>query len=97
MKIESKHAFLLNMPEVRCRSSIYALHSVTSKKSPHVCKCCPKFILVQKWYILTPLQKLLKNAGDLGKLIVAYVRLRKVAQSPINRPIWSHCLRTITI
>ena len=31
---------------------------------------------------LTPLQKLPKNEGDLVKLIVA--------QSPINRPIWSH-------
>ena len=28
-------------------------------------------ILLEKWYILTPLQKLLKNVGDLGKLIVA--------------------------
>ena len=28
-------------------------------------------ILVEKLKILTPLQKLLKNVGDLGKLIVA--------------------------
>ena len=28
-------------------------------------------ILLEKWYILTPLQRLLKNVGDLGKLIVA--------------------------
>ena len=41
----------------------------------------------EKWMILTPLQKLAKNMGDLGKLIVAK-GLKKVAQSPINRPIW---------
>ena len=28
-------------------------------------------ILLEKWLILTPLQKLPKNVGDLGKLIVA--------------------------
>ena len=28
-------------------------------------------ISLQKWYILTPLQKLLKNVEDLGNLIVA--------------------------
>ena len=48
-------------------------------------------ISLEKWYILTPLQKLPKNAGDLGKLIVAK-GFKKVAQSPINRQIWSHCL-----
>ena len=34
-------------------------------------------ISLEKWYILKPLQKLAKNVGDLGKLIVA--------KSPINR------------
>ena len=38
--------------------------------------------------ILTPLQKLPKNVGDLGKLIVAK-GFKKHAQSPINCPIWS--------
>ena len=28
-------------------------------------------ITLEKWYILTPLKKLPKNVGDLGKLIVA--------------------------
>ena len=28
-------------------------------------------VSLEKWMILTPLQKLPKNAGDLGKLIVA--------------------------
>ena len=28
-------------------------------------------ISLEKWHILTPLQKLPKNVGDLGKLIVA--------------------------
>ena len=42
-------------------------------------------ILLEKLNIMTPLQKLPKTAGDLSKL-------KKVAQSPINRPIWSHWL-----
>ena len=45
--------------------------SVTSKKSPNVYKSCPKMISLEKWMILTPLQKLPKNVGDLGKFIVA--------------------------
>ena len=40
--------------------------------------------------ILTPLKKSPKNVGDLGKIIVA--KGFKIAQSPINRPIWSHGL-----
>ena len=48
----------------------------------------------EKLKILTPLQKLPKNVGDLGKLIAAkgFKRLPKFS---INRPIWSHwSLRT---
>ena len=41
------------------------------KKSPNVYKSCPKMISVEKLMILAPLQKLPKNVGDLGKLIVA--------------------------
>ena len=47
----------------------------------------------EKLKILTPLQKLPKNVGDLGKLIVA----KKFAQSQINRPIWSHWLKAKTV
>ena len=39
--------------------------SVTSKKSVNVYKSCPKVIALEKRKILTPLQKLLKNVGDL--------------------------------
>ena len=46
-------------------------NSVTSKKFPNVCKSCPKMISLEKLKILTHLQKLPKNVGDLGKLIVA--------------------------
>ena len=46
-------------------------------------------ISLEKWMILTPLQKLPKNVEYLGKLIVAK-GFEKIAQSPINRPIWSH-------
>ena len=40
----------------------------------------------EKWMILTPLQKLLKNVEDLGKLIVAkdlkkLPKVQKIAQS----------------
>ena len=45
--------------------------TVTRKKLPKVYKSCPKMISIEKLKILTPLQKLPKNVGDLGKLIVA--------------------------
>ena len=37
-------------------------------------------ICLEKWYILTPLQKLPNNVGDLGKIIVAkgFKKLPKV-------------------
>ena len=41
------------------------------KKSPNVYKSCPKTISLEKLKILTTLQKMPKNVGDLGKLIVA--------------------------
>ena len=41
----------------------------------------------EKGKTLTPFQKLAKNVGELGKLIVA--KGFKLAQSQINRPIWS--------
>ena len=56
-------------------------NSVTSKKSPKVSKSCPKILLPQKIKILTPLQKLPKNVGDLGKLIVA-TDLEKLPKVP---------------
>ena len=54
--------------------------SVTIKKSPNVYKSCTKMISLEKWKILTPLQNLPKNVGDLGKLIVAkgFKKLPKV-------------------
>ena len=52
------------------------------KKSPNVYKSCPKMISLEKWYNLTPLQKLHKIVGDLGQLIVAigFKKLPKVQQ-----------------
>ena len=44
---------------------------MTKKKSPNVCKSCPKFISLENDRFLTPSQKLPKNVGDLGKSIVA--------------------------
>ena len=49
----------------------WIVDSVTSKKLPNVYKICPKMISLEKLKILTPLQKLQKNVGDLGKIIVA--------------------------
>ena len=51
--------------EARFQASAY-LASVTRKKLPNVYKSCPKMISLEKWKILTPLQKLPKNVGDLG-------------------------------
>ena len=50
---------------------MYPPTSVTRKKSPKVYKSCPKMISLEKLDNLTPLQKLPKNVGDLGKLLVA--------------------------
>ena len=85
----------LPRPGVTWRQLMWSLNCYPS----NWCWCCccrscpvwaeknrPKMISLEKWLILTSLQKLPKNVGDLDKLIVA-----KVAQSPINRPIWSHC------
>ena len=52
-------------------------------------------ISLEKLKILTFLQKLPKNVGDLGKLIVA--KCFKKLPSSINRPIWSHCSLIQTI
>ena len=43
-------------------------------------KKMPKMTSLENWKILTPLQKLPKNVGDLGKLIVAkdFKKLLKV-------------------
>ena len=45
------------------------LLSVTRKKSPNVYKSCLKMISLEKWKILTHLQKLPINLRDLGKLM----------------------------
>ena len=49
----------------------YHATSVTNKKSPNVCKSCPNMNLLEKLKISTPSQKLPKNVGNLGKIIVA--------------------------
>ena len=46
-------------------------YSVTSKKSSNVYKSCPKTISLKNLNFFTPLQKLPKNVGYSGKLIVA--------------------------
>ena len=53
-------------------------YSVTDKKLPNVYKSCPKMTSLEK--LKVPLQKLPKNVGDLGKLIVAkgFEKLPKV-------------------
>ena len=70
--------------------AIYYSVSVTSKKLQNVYKSCPKMIPLEKCKILTPFHTLPKNVGDLCKLNCCQT-FWKVAQSPINHPIWSHC------
>ena len=50
------------------------------QKAAKCLKSCPKMISQEKFKILTPSQKLPKNVGDLGKLIVAkgFEKLPKV-------------------
>ena len=60
--------------------------SVTRYKLPNVYKSCPKVNSQEKWMILTPLQKLANNVGDLGKIIVAtsfewLPKVQKIAKS----------------
>ena len=60
--------------------------SVTRKNIAKFYKSWSKMISLEKWYILTHLQKLPKNVGDLGKLIAAkgfekLPKLQKIAQS----------------
>ena len=59
---------------------IYDGDCVTIKKLPNGYKSCPKMISLEKLKILTPLQQLPKNVGDLGVLIVAkgFEKLPKV-------------------
>ena len=86
--LPSKKLILETNSPVRshCRLAI----SVTSKKSPNVHKSYPKRISLVKWKILTPLQKLPKMCWWFGQNNCCH-GLWKVAQSIINRPIWSHC------
>jgi len=49
----------------------------------------PKNDFTRKSTAFDTFTKMSKNVGDLGKLIVAF-GFKKVAQSPINCPIWSH-------
>ena len=50
------------------------------KTRQNVYKSCPKMVSLEKWIILTPLQKLPKNGENWGKLIVAkgFKKLPKV-------------------
>ena len=54
--------------------------SVRKEKMPNVYKSCPKMMALEKLKILTHLQKLPKNVGDLGKSFAAkgFEKLRKV-------------------
>ena len=69
----ARAASIVRTPFDNTKNSFELTHglSVISKKSPNVYKSCPKIISLEKLKILTPLRKLRKNVGDLGKLIVA--------------------------
>ena len=53
---------------------------MTIKNLPNVYKSFPKIISLENFKILTPLHKLPKNVGNLGKIIVAkgFLKLPKV-------------------
>ena len=73
------------MPEIDSDFlSMIPATSVTRRKLPNVYKSFPKMISLEKWNILTPLQNLPKNVGDLGQLVVAkgFKKLPKVQKSP---------------
>ena len=53
---------------------------MTSKKSPNVFKICPKMMSLEKWKILTPLQKLPEKCMLFGPKNCCH-KLSKVAQS----------------
>ena len=63
--------------------------SVTSKKSPNAYKSCPKGILLVKLKILIKFTKIALMCWHFGQNICCN-GLWKVAQSPINCPIWLH-------
>ena len=62
--------------------------SVTGKKSPKLYKSCPKWF----HYKNVRFWQLYKKCGQFGQNSCCH-RLRKVAQSALNRPIWSHWVR----
>ena len=49
----------------------HPLGQCSQKILPNLYESCPKMISLEKWMILTPLQKLPVNEGNLGKIIVA--------------------------
>ena len=60
----------VNSPDLQHDEFALVFTSATRKKSPNVCKSCPKLISLENDRFLTPLQKLPKNVGDLGKSMV---------------------------
>ena len=75
--------------------NIFGTLSVTRKKSPNVYKSCPKMISLEKLKILTPLQKLPKNVGDLSKIIVA--QGFKSRPKCKNCQVWSHWAQCLNV
>ena len=69
-KVDLKWQFGVIFDDWNQRQSLVNIR-VTRKKSPNVYKSWPKMFSIKKWMILTPLQKLPKNVGDLGKSIAA--------------------------
>ena len=53
-------------------------------------------ISLEKWMILTTLQKLPNNVRDLGKIIVA-TSFEWLAKVQKNAKIWSHCILPVRV
>ena len=80
------HSTVLILPHRR-NSEEEMRHQNDQKKSPNVYKSCPKWCHLKKdrfWYLY---KNYLRRFGQIN----CCRKLLKVAQSPINRPIWSHC------
>ena len=81
---------LTNKSALKFVYDISSRSTIISKMSPNVYKRWPKRFHHENEDFDT-FKKLPKNVGKWGKIIVG-IRLWKVAQCTINRPIWSHWL-----
>ena len=74
----------------KMKKIVIILISVTSKKSPNIYKKVAQKDFTRKMEIFDTFAKIALKCGQFGQNNCCH-RLWNVAQSAINRPIWSHC------